>query len=70
LLEKINIVKQIVEDERLLTNKGIQSAIDPDARASKYKAKTARTGRNKNPALTFYLQNLFLCQMSLYVTTV
>ncbi|WP_445165006.1 transposase [Neobacillus cucumis] len=31
LLEKINIVKQIVEDERLLTNKGIASAVDPDA---------------------------------------
>lgn len=41
LLEKINIVKQIVEDEKLLTHKGIQSAIDPDARfGRKSKSKT------------------------------
>lgn len=41
LLEKISIVKQIVEDERLLTNKGIKSAIDPDARfGRKSKSKT------------------------------
>jgi transposase len=41
LLEKINIVKQIVEDERLLTNKGISSAVDPDARfGRKSKSKT------------------------------
>lgn len=32
LLKKINTVKQIIEDERLLTNKGIASAVDPDAR--------------------------------------
>ncbi|WP_230505482.1 hypothetical protein [Sutcliffiella rhizosphaerae] len=32
LLERINIVKQIIEDERLLTNKGISSAVDLDAR--------------------------------------
>ncbi|WP_310239492.1 IS1182 family transposase [Brevibacillus nitrificans] len=30
--EKLHIAKQIVEDERLLANKGIMSAIDPDAR--------------------------------------
>lgn len=30
--EKLQIAKQIVEDERLLSNKGILSAIDPDAR--------------------------------------
>lgn len=30
--EKIQIAKDIVEDERLLANKGIMSAIDPDAR--------------------------------------
>lgn len=30
--EKIKIAKTIVEDERLLANKGIMSAIDPDAR--------------------------------------
>jgi len=30
--EKIRIAKDIVEDERLLANKGIMSAIDPDAR--------------------------------------
>jgi transposase len=41
LLEKINIVKQIVEDERLLTNKGIISAVEPDARfGRKSKSKT------------------------------
>ena len=41
LLEKINIVKQIVEDERLLTNKSILSAVDPDARfGRKSKSKT------------------------------
>jgi hypothetical protein len=31
-LEKLQIAKQIVEDERLLANKGIMSAIDPEAR--------------------------------------
>ncbi|WP_031305641.1 IS1182 family transposase [Brevibacillus panacihumi] len=30
--EKVRIAKAIVEDERLLANKGIMSAIDPDAR--------------------------------------
>ncbi|WP_342405537.1 IS1182 family transposase [Brevibacillus sp. FSL K6-2834] len=30
--EKVKIAKAIVEDERLLANKGIMSAIDPDAR--------------------------------------
>jgi transposase len=30
--EKLQIAKQIVEDERLLANKGIMSAIDPEAR--------------------------------------
>jgi hypothetical protein len=30
--EKLAIAKQIVEDERLLANKGVMSAIDPDAR--------------------------------------
>lgn len=30
--EKLKIAKQIVEDERLLANNGIMSAIDPDAR--------------------------------------
>ncbi len=30
--EKLGIAKQIVEDERLLSHKGILSAIDPDAR--------------------------------------
>jgi transposase len=30
--EKIKVAKAIVEDERLLANKGIMSAIDPDAR--------------------------------------
>lgn len=41
LLDKINIAKQIIEDERLLTNKGILSAIDPDARfGRKSKSKT------------------------------
>jgi transposase len=30
--EKLEIAKRIVEDERLLARKGIQSAIDPDAR--------------------------------------
>ena len=41
LLEKINIAKQIVEDERLLTNKGILSAVDPVARfGRKSKSKT------------------------------
>lgn len=32
LTEKLKIAKQIVEDERLLSQKGILSAIDPDAR--------------------------------------
>jgi desulfoferrodoxin (superoxide reductase-like protein) len=32
LKEHIRIAKTIVEDERLLARKGIQSAIDPDAR--------------------------------------
>ncbi|CAG7650228.1 hypothetical protein PAECIP111802_04670 [Paenibacillus allorhizosphaerae] len=32
--EKLHIAKQIVEDERLLANKGIRSAIDPEARFS------------------------------------
>ena len=30
--EKLGIAKQIIEDERLLSHKGILSAIDPDAR--------------------------------------
>lgn len=30
--EKVRIAKEIVEDERLLANKGIMSAVDPDAR--------------------------------------
>lgn len=30
--EKLKVAKQIIEDERLLANKGIRSAIDPDAR--------------------------------------
>jgi transposase len=30
--DKLHIAKEIVEDERLLANKGIRSAIDPDAR--------------------------------------
>ncbi|WP_425305705.1 IS1182 family transposase [Domibacillus aminovorans] len=30
--EKLTIAKQIVEDERLLSKKGIKSAVDPDAR--------------------------------------
>lgn len=41
LLEKIQVAKQIVEDERLLTYKGIQSAVEPDARfGRKSKSKT------------------------------
>ncbi|MHA7581452.1 IS1182 family transposase [Paenibacillus vandeheii] len=32
--DKLHIAKEIVEDERLLANKGIRSAIDPDARFS------------------------------------
>jgi transposase len=32
ITEKVEIAKQIVEDERLLANKGVMSAIDPDAR--------------------------------------
>lgn len=32
IVEKMKIAKQIVEDERLLSQKGILSAIDPDAR--------------------------------------
>ncbi len=30
--DKLHIAKEIVEDERLLANKGIRSAVDPDAR--------------------------------------
>ncbi|WP_222429938.1 hypothetical protein [Paenibacillus cremeus] len=30
--KKLHIAKQIVEDERLLSSKGIRSAIDPEAR--------------------------------------
>jgi transposase len=41
LLDKIKIAKQIVDDERLLTNKGVSSAVDPDARyGRKSKSKT------------------------------
>jgi hypothetical protein len=41
IYEKLMIAKQIVEDERLLSKKGISSAIDPDARFS-WKSKTDR----------------------------
>jgi transposase len=52
LKEKITIAKQIVEDERLLANKGIQSAIDPDARFG-WKSTTKNfTGYKNHIAMT------------------
>lgn len=52
LLEKINIVKQIVEDEKLLTHKGIQSAIDPDARFGRKSRSKTFYGYKNHLAMT------------------
>jgi transposase len=52
LLEKMNIVKQIVEDERLLTNKGIQSAIEPDARFGRKSKSKSFYGYKNHLAMT------------------
>jgi transposase len=52
LLEKINIVKQIVEDERLLSNKGIASAVDPDARFGRKSKSRTFYGYKNHIAMT------------------
>ncbi|MDM5214675.1 hypothetical protein QUF94_25185 [Peribacillus sp. NJ4] len=50
--EKMTIAKQIVEDECLLAKKGIQSAVDPDARFA-WKSTTKNfTGYKSHLALT------------------
>ncbi|HYE69779.1 MAG TPA: IS1182 family transposase [Anaerovoracaceae bacterium] len=50
--EKIQIAKQIVEDERLLSNKGILSAIDPDARFGWKSSTTSFFGYKEHIAMT------------------
>jgi hypothetical protein len=52
LLEKINTVKQIIEDERLLTNKGIASAVDPDARFGRKSRSRTFYGYKNHIAMT------------------
>ncbi|CAG9621030.1 IS1182 family transposase ISBbr1 [Sutcliffiella rhizosphaerae] len=52
LLERINIVKQIIEDERLLTNKGISSAVDPDARFGRKSKSRTFYGYKNHIAMT------------------
>ena len=52
LLEKINSVKQIVEDERLLTNKGIVSAVEPDARFGRKSKSRTFYGYKNHVAMT------------------
>ncbi|WCK55919.1 IS1182 family transposase [Aneurinibacillus sp. Ricciae_BoGa-3] len=52
LKEKIDIAKQIVEDERLLTNKGISSAIDPDARFGRKSKNKSFYGYKNHIAMT------------------
>ncbi|KYD07478.1 MULTISPECIES: transposase [Bacillati] len=52
LLEKINIAKQIVEDERLLTNKGVSSAVDTDARFGRKSKSRTFYGYKNHIAMT------------------
>ncbi|MGZ7050123.1 MAG: IS1182 family transposase [Methanobacterium sp.] len=52
LLEKINTAKQIVEDERLLTNKGISSAVDTDARFGRKSKSRTFYGYKSHIAMT------------------
>lgn len=50
--EKITIAKQIVEDERLLSHKGILSAIDPDARFGWKSSTTSFFGCKEHISMT------------------
>lgn len=50
--EKLAIAKQIVEDERLLSKKGIQSAVDPDARFGWKSSSKNFTGYKNHIAMT------------------
>lgn len=50
--EKLEIAKQIVKDERLLTNKGIRSAIDPDARFGRKSTSKSFYGYKNHIAMT------------------
>ncbi|WP_142332993.1 IS1182 family transposase [Bacillus sp. AFS073361] len=52
LLDKINIVKQIIEDERLLSHKGIASAVDPDARFGRKSKSRTFYGYKNHIAMT------------------
>lgn len=52
LKEKLEIAKQIVKDERLLTNKGIQSAVDPDARFGRKSNSKSFYGYKNHIAMT------------------
>jgi transposase len=50
--EKLRIAKQIVEDERLLSSKGIMSAIDPDARFGRKSQSKSFFGYKEHIAMT------------------
>ncbi|MBT2697177.1 hypothetical protein J7E79_07105 [Bacillus sp. ISL-40] len=52
LLEKITVIKQIIEDERLLTNKGISSAVDSDARFGRKSKSRTFYGYKNHIAMT------------------
>ncbi|MHA0858202.1 IS1182 family transposase [Paenibacillus sp. CMAA1364] len=50
--DKLHIAKEIVEDERLLSHKGIRSAIDPDARFGWKSSTTSFFGYKEHLAMT------------------
>lgn len=52
ITEKLKIAKQIVEDERLLANKGIRSAVDPEARFGWKSSKLCFFGYKEHLAMT------------------
>jgi transposase len=52
LKEKLEIAKQIVKDERLLTKKGIRSAVDPDARFGRKSTSKSFYGYKNHLAMT------------------
>lgn len=52
ITEKLKVAKQIVEDERLLANKGIRSAVDPEARFGWKSSKLGFFGYKEHLAMT------------------
>jgi transposase len=52
ITDKLRIAKQIVEDERLLANKGIRSAVDPEARFGWKSSKLSFFGYKEHLAMT------------------